>query len=69
MARECLYDCRYDLIDRLKLGDQRRISEKVGCSTGFVSRVLNGYCNANTDIGRNIIRVAERMAERNGTIL
>jgi len=53
---------RLDLINSMRPGEQKRIAEKLGVSRGYVSSVLNGARNQESDVGRNIIRLAERAA-------
>ena len=53
---------RLDLINTMRPGEQKRIAEILGVSRGYVSSVLNGRRNQENDIGRNIIRLAERAA-------
>jgi transcriptional regulator with XRE-family HTH domain len=40
-------------------GEQKRIARILGISRGYVSTVLNGRSNQDSDKGRNIIRLAE----------
>lgn len=53
---------RLDLINSMRCGEQKRIAKKLNCSKGAVSSVLNGYRSYETDLGRNIIRLAEHAA-------
>lgn len=53
---------RLDLVNTMPTGEQKRIARVLKCSRGFVSSVLNGRRSADTDLGRNIIRLAEHAA-------
>lgn len=53
---------RMDLINSMPCGQQKQIASQLKCSKGQVSSVLNGYRSHDTDLGRNIIRLAERSA-------
>jgi predicted transcriptional regulator len=53
-----------DIISALPLGAHGRIADILGCSIKTVSNVLNGKQGQNTDLARNIIRLAERIAKR-----
>ena len=53
---------RLDLINSMKPGEQKRIAQKLKCTTGHVSSVLNGRRSQTNDIGINIIRLAEHAA-------
>jgi transcriptional regulator with XRE-family HTH domain len=45
-------------------GKQLEIARICSCSKEYVSLILNGHRNQNTDLARNIIRLAERFAHR-----
>lgn len=49
----------------LRRGQQIRIALQARCSPGHVSAVLNGKTGQNTDLARNIIRLAEHYTHRN----
>ena len=49
----------------LKRGQQIRIALQARCSPSTVSAVLNGRTAQDTDLARNIIRLAEHYAHRN----
>ncbi|MEG1648318.1 MAG: hypothetical protein RR277_00350 [Rikenellaceae bacterium] len=51
----------YDILDRLKKGDIKKIAQRSGCSVSMVSAVLNGKCNQTTRLAMNVLRVAEEM--------
>lgn len=53
---------RMDLINTMPTGEQKRIARLLKCSKGHVSSVLNGHCQQDNDLSRNIIRLAERAA-------
>lgn len=64
MKREIIRHRRLDLINSMKHGDQKRIADLLNTKPSIVSATLNGHRNQNSDQGRNIIRLAERFAER-----
>lgn len=49
-------------IKRLR-GSLRRISEKVGCSREYVSKVVNGHVESDTETTKNIILIANQILE------
>ena len=49
----------------LNRGQQIRIALQARCSPSTVSAVLNGKTAQDTDLARNIIRLAEHYAHRN----
>lgn len=49
----------------LKRGQQIRIALQARCSPSTVSAVLNGRTAQDTDLARNIIRLAEHYVHRN----
>lgn len=49
----------------LRRGQQIRIALQVHCSPSTVSAVLNGKTGQDTDLARNIIRLAEHYTHRN----
>lgn len=53
---------RLDLINTMPSGEQKRIASLLKCSRGHVSSVLNGHSNQDTDIARNILRLAKHAA-------
>lgn len=53
------------LLVYLRRGQQMDIALRVGCSPGHVSAVLNGKTGQDTDLARNIIRLAEHFTHRN----
>ena len=50
---------RLDLINTMPTGEQKRIAWTLKCAPGYVSAVLNGYRSTDSDLARNIIRLAE----------
>lgn len=56
---------RGDLLALLKRGDQQSIADRAHCSPTTVSAVLNGRTSQDTALAKNIIRVAEHIAEIN----
>ena len=54
---------RLDLINSMPSGSQKYIAKVCGCSRGNVSAVLNGRRSQTNDLGVNIIRLAERLAD------
>lgn len=56
---------RLDIIQDLPKGGQKKIANTLKVSTGYVSAVLNGHRNPYTDLGINVMRMAEHMAARN----
>lgn len=54
---------RTDIIAYMPSGAQGNIARILKCSTSTVSSVLNGTRAQDTDLGRNIIRLAEQQAE------
>jgi len=55
---------RLDLINSLPRGKQKEIARQCNCSKVHVSMVLNGNRSQTNDLGTNIIRLAEREADR-----
>jgi len=55
---------RLDLINSLPHGGQKRIARQAGCTPQKVSKVLNGHDAQTSYKAINIIRLAERYAER-----
>jgi transcriptional regulator with XRE-family HTH domain len=53
------------IINSLPHGSQKLIAEKLGCSTGYVSSVLNGSRNRENFKGKQIIFHAELIAVKN----
>lgn len=53
---------RLDLINTMPVGEQKRIARVLKCSKGYVSSVLNGHTNQDTDVARNILRLSEHAA-------
>lgn len=53
---------RLDLINNMPTGEQKRIARMLKCSKGYVSSVLNGHTNQDTDMARNIMRLSEHAA-------
>ena len=53
------------LLTYMRRGQQGWISGKLRCSPQKVSAVLNGKCNQDSDLARNIIRLAEECVRRN----
>jgi len=45
-------------------GEQQRIARRLKCSATHVSMVLNGRRQQSNDLSLNIIRLAERAAEK-----
>jgi len=58
---------RTDIIADLPSGAQTSIARILKCNTSTVSAVLNGYVRQDTDLARNIIRLAEQRAEAERT--
>lgn len=56
---------RNDILPFLRRGQQIEIAIKLRVSPSTVSAVLNGKQGQDTDIARNIIRVAQEYAQRN----
>lgn len=54
---------RVDLLEALPWGAQSNISRVLKISPSVVSTVLNGTSSQDTDIARNIIRLAEQRVE------
>jgi transcriptional regulator with XRE-family HTH domain len=50
---------RLDLINSMPTGEQKRIARRLNISRGYVSSILNGRANQDSDIGINVIRLAE----------
>ncbi|MDP2104626.1 MAG: hypothetical protein Q8J76_01425, partial [Desulfobulbaceae bacterium] len=55
---------RMDLINWLPAGEQKRIARRLNISCGYVSSILNGKKNQDSDKGINVIRLAEAAAEK-----
>jgi transcriptional regulator with XRE-family HTH domain len=55
---------RLDLINTMPIGEQGRIARRLGVSRGYVSAILNGRSNQQSDKGINVIRLAEGAAEK-----
>ncbi len=53
------------LLMYLRRGQQIRIALQARCSPSIVSAVLNGKAGQDTDLARNIIRLAEHYVHRN----
>jgi predicted XRE-type DNA-binding protein len=53
---------RLDIINTMPSGEQKRIAKLLKCTQGHVSSVLNGHCQQDNDLSRNIIRLAEHAA-------
>ena len=49
-------------IERLR-GSLQRIAEKVGCSREYVSRVVNGHVESDTETTRKIVSMASQIIE------
>lgn len=55
---------RLDLINWMPVGEQKRIAERLRISKGYVSAILNGKRNQESDMGINVIRLAEQAAAK-----
>lgn len=53
------------LLTYLRRGQQMDIALRVRCSPAHVSAVLNGKTGQDSDLARNIIRLAEHYTRRN----
>lgn len=53
------------LLTYLRWGQQGQIADRLRCDPRKVSAVLNGKCDQNTDLARNIIRLAQERVIRN----
>lgn len=58
---------RTDILADLPSGAQKNIARILKCHTSTVSAVLNGNAGQDTDLARNIIRLAEQRAEAERT--
>lgn len=65
MNNQCPRQRLTHLLAYLRRGQQMDIALRVRCSPGHVSAVLNGKTGQDTDLARNIIRLAEHYTHRN----
>ena len=64
MRKQAPRQRRTDLTRNMNWGRQKEIARICGCTWSHVSGVLNGYRNQENDMSINIIRLAEKFAQR-----